>query len=583
MLGLFALLASAVQNDDRSGPVQPLEEQVLEARPLRLIRNLGRTLEIATVLANYGFGDLVERLHLRRYLHWGRRVLLRQQEELPPGLTTAKRIRLAFQDLGPSFIKFGQVLSTRPDLVPADIIDELSNLQEDVPPFDSEMAVSVIEQELGARIDTLFASFDHEPLAAGSLAQVHRAVHADGTQLAIKVRRPTAVTGVERDLALMTDIAVLAERHIPEAEVFDPVGLVQHFSRTIRRELNFRREARTIEEFQRLFADDATLHIPRVFRDLTTDAVLTMEYIEGCRADDFDALSRLPVTRDQLAVNGARIFLKQAFEFGLFHGDPHPGNLRIQSDGSIALLDFGMVGLLDELRREQLIDVFLAVSRHDVSEAVRLVETVGSPSRPVDSALLRADVSDFVESYYEVPLDQLKLGPMLTDFVSIMANHGLRCPPNFLLLIRAFITLEGLGRSLDPKFNLASEVAPVVERLVRERYSPRRIMERSASDLRTLMCAAHDLPLNMSDTLKKLSRDELTIQFEHRNLEHLISEFDRSSNRVVVGLVTSALILASALVVRAGTTAPWLAIPIFLTSGLLGVWLIYGILRSGRL
>jgi ubiquinone biosynthesis protein len=573
------------EEDAADGPPAPfIKPAPVEPSPLRLIRNLGRTFEIVTVLANYGFGDLLERLHLRRYVNWGRRLILRKnKDEIPQGLTTAQRIRMALQDLGPTFIKFGQVLSTRPDLIPQELIDELANLQEHVPPFDSTLAADCVVRELHGPIDSLFERFESEPIAAGSLAQVHRALHPDGTPLAVKIRRPNAVRFVERDLALMGDLAMLVERHIPEYSVFDPVGLVNHFSRTIRRELNFRREGRTVDEFRRLFSDDATLYVPRVYDDLTTEAVLTMEFIEGCRADDFDQLASYPITKPQLAVNGAHIFLKQAFEFGVFHGDPHPGNIRVRKDGSIALLDFGMIGQIDQTKREQLTDLLLAVERQNVDRMVTLAREIGTATQPIDEVLLRADIRDFADSYYGLSLEKLKVGSMLMDLVSILTNHGLQLPSDLLLLIRAFVTLEGLGRSLDPSFNLAVEVAPFLERLVKERYSARRMFERAAADAKEMMQTVHDLPLQVREILRKVAEDELQVNFEHRGLDRLITEFDRSSNRVVVGVITGSLILASAIVIRTGVSSPWITVPPFLLSGFLGLWLIYGILRSGRL
>ena len=556
----------------------------MELHPFRFLRNLGRTREIATVLLHYGFGDLVERLQLRRYLQWGRRLLFRKRPEARPSHTRAARIRMSLESLGATFIKFGQVISTRPDLVPADVIGELAKLQEHVPPFPSETALQVLRTELGAPAEQLFAEFDPEPIAAGSLAQVHRAKHHDGTLLAVKIRRPNVVRDVERDLSLMQDLAVLVERHIPEAEIFDPIGLVNHFARTIRRELNFNREARTIEEFARLFRNDATLFVPNVYTELTTEAVLTMELVDGCRIDDLEALKTIGVSSGEIAANGARIFMKQAFELGLFHGDPHPGNIRIMSDGAICLLDYGMVGLLDDDKREQLVDLFVAVGRQDARSAVELMQEIGEPYRPIDAPLLRADVRDFVENYYGLPLEKLNIGSMLADFVSVLANHGIRCPGDLMLLTRALITLEGVGRELDPEFNMAAHLAPFVEQIVRDRYNVRRITNRLLGESKTFLRLAHDVPLHLGRSLEKLSKDDLRMQLEHRGLDHLITELDRSSNRIVISLVISALIVASSLIIRAGVEHTlWFVVPLFLLSIFLGVWLIYGVFRSGRL
>ena len=551
--------------------------------PLKFIRNLGRTREIVTILLNHGFGDVVERLKLMRYMRWWRRRVMRKPEPAP-SLTIAQRIRLAVEELGPTFVKFGQVISTRPDLVPASIITELEKLQEQVPPFSGSEAVHLLESELGSQVGKLFAQFDREPLAAGSLGQVHRAVHFDGRQLAVKIRRPTAVHDIERDLSLMTDLAVLIERHLPEAEIFDPVGLVSQFARTIRREMNFAREGRTMDEFRRLFRNDATLCIPNVCWELTTEGVLTMEFIEGLKVSDHDALIAAGILPAEIAANGARIFMKMAFEFGFFHGDPHPGNMRILRSGVIGLIDYGMVGRLEDEKRDQLIDLFLAVTQGNVRKCVEQVLKIGKPFRPVDRPLLQADVRDFIDSFYGVPLEQVDIARLLTDFVEILSGHGIRYPADLMLLIRAIITLEGVAADLDPAFNLATHLAPVVSQLMRERYNPQRLAGRFISDTRMLLGVLHDLPIHVGRTLEKLSRDDLRIHLEHEHLDRLINELDRSSNRVVIGMVMSSLILASALVIRtAGLAAWWISVPTFLLSSFLGIWLIYGVFRSGRL
>ena len=556
----------------------------MELYPIRFIRNLNRGREIATVLLNYGFGDLLERLGLLKYLKWGRRIISRSKSEDVVELTTALRIRLALQDLGPTFVKFGQVLSTRPDLLPNEIVEELKLLQENVPPFSAEQAHAEIESALGVPTSELFSEFDDTPLAAGSLGQVHVANDESGTKYAVKVRRPGVVDEVERDVSLLAEAAQLIEKRLPEWSVFDPVGLVQQFSRTVRREMNYSREARTMREFARQFKDDMRLLVPVVDDKRSCSSVLTMQFIEGARVTDREAITAMRLDPRIVARTGAEIFIKQAFEFGIFHGDPHPGNIRVQPNGSIVLLDYGMVGFLDEKKRDQLVDLLLSVNRHDVDAAVDVVLELGQPTQPVEHPLLKTDVRDFIDAFYGVDLCKLDVGQLLNDFVAILANHGLRCPSDLMLLIRAIVTLEGIGRQLDPHFNLAEVIAPQVEAIVRRRYDPRRIAERAVADIKKLFKAAHDLPLHLGKTLQKASRDDLKVQLEHKGLDRLITEFDRSSNRIVVGVVVSSLVVAAALVIRTTSQSSLIiAVPLFFISGILGLWLVWGILRSGRL
>lgn len=555
----------------------------MEASPIRLIRNIGRTSEIVTVLLNHGFGDLLDRIGLRNFWYRWRRMFSRKPAEPLRNLKLVERIRMTLEKLGPTFIKFGQVMSTRPDLVPREMVIELQKLQESVPPFPSEDAVAQLESELGKPVDQLFAHFDRTPLAAGSLGQVHRATHFDGTPLAVKIRRPTAVRDVERDLALMHELAILVDRNVVEAQVFDPVGLVNHFTRSIRRELNFAREARTMDEFRRLFRNDATLYVPQVFWDLTTEAIVTMEYVDGLKIDQVDELRSTTSNSAELAANGARIFMKQIFEFGVFHGDPHPGNIRIRYDGTICLLDYGMIGILDEQTREQLIDVLLAVSQQDVDAAVKLVLQLGEPYREVDRPLLQVDMRDFVANYYGMELERLNVGRLLADFVAILSNHAIRCPASLMLLLRCFVTLDSIGRRLDPEFNLAAHLQPFVEKLVKARYLPGRMAQRVWTESRHFLEYAHDIPGQISRTLRKLSEDDLRIQLEHRNLDHFILELERSSNRLVVGMVVASLIVASALIISQGASTIWVTLPTYVISSLLAIWLVYGIFRSGRL
>lgn len=556
---------------------------MFEARPIRFLRNLGRSREIATVLLNQGFADVVERMRLLRYFQWWRRVVFRRRHPPEPPASRAQRIRMALEELGPTFIKFGQVASTRPDLLPADVIAELTKLQERVPSFSSESAKKQFTEEVGQPVREAFADFEEKPLASGSLGQVHLATLHDGTPVAVKIRRPGIVAEVERDLSLLVELATLAEKYLPELAVFDPVGLVNQFARTIRREVNYIREARTLDEFRRLFRNDATLFVPGVYWDFTTEGVLTMDFINAISISDHQRMKAHGISPPDIAANGARIFMKQVFELGLFHGDPHPGNIRVMSDGVLCLLDYGMIGRLDEEKREQLIDLLVAVARQEVSGVVRLVLRIGKPFHEIDYPLLQSDVRDFVETYYGVSLKQINVGNMLADFVNVLSIHGIRYPADLMLLIRALVTLEGVGRDLDPHFNLAEHLAPYVEQQVRERYHPGRMLSRLLDDAKSMAGVIHALPQQVGNTLQQLSTGDLKVKLEHHNLEHMTQEIDRSSNRVVIGLILSALIVASSLIIRNGGDQWWISVPVYVLSSFLGLWLIYGIFRSGSL
>ena len=542
-------------------------------RPLRVLRNLNRGREIASVLLNHGFSDVASRLGVRRWLFW-------RQPETPP-LTAAVRLRLAAEALGPTFIKFGQVVSTRPDLVPAEVTHELCKLRERVPSFPGEQAIIAIERALGRPIDQIFETFDPIPIAAGSLGQVHRARFRDGTILAVKVRRPNIVEDVERDLSLMFDLARLLVRRLPETQVFDPIGLVTNFARTIRRELNFLREARTMDEFARMFQDEPKFFVPIAFLDHCTENVLVMEFVEGLPLDDPHHIDQSGLFRASLAADGARIFMRMVFEFGLFHADPHPGNVRVLSTGAICFYDFGMIGILDETLRERVIDLFAAVGRRDVGGTTQLLLEIGEPFGTVDITHLSADVRDFVGTYYGIELERIEVGRMLQDFLGILSRHHLRCPPDLVLLVRAVVSLEGSGRLIDPHMNLAEHLMPFVESMVRKRYDPVKMADRFALRAQKLAETLEEIPFRTARALDKLNRDDLSVHINMSNIDRLATELDRSSNRLAIGMVMSALILASAVLIHSVPDAHWFAIPIFLLSTMLGLWLIYGIFRSG--
>ena len=399
-----------------------------------------------------------------------------------------------------------------------------------------------------------FREFDPVPVAAGSLGQVHRAVGKDGAALAVKVRRPGVVAETERDVSLMFDLAGLVERRLPELRVFDPTGLVRHFARTIRREVDFTREAASAAEIARMFGpDNPDLVIPAVRDDLTTEAVLTTEWLDGLPADDRGALLAAGLDPAVIAAKGAaRVFLRQVFGHGLFHGDPHPGNVRVmpptpeRPDGRIGLLDFGMVGVLDEEVRDRLVDLLAAVARQDAAAVSRHLQVVGTPLAEVDELALRADVREFLATHYNVPLARLRVAAVLGDFLSLLSRHRIRLPGDLMLLVRAAVSVEGTGRRLDPEFNLAAQLAPFARKLVRDRLDPKRLARKFAGEAHELAGLAAAMPHQLGRTLDKLSRDELRVQLDVAGLDTLVQEVDRVGNRIAISLAMSALILASA-------------------------------------
>jgi ubiquinone biosynthesis protein len=557
------------------------------AAPAHPVRQLRRYREIIGVLVKYGFGDVVDRLGLPRYRTLGRRLLFRSDRPVVPRLTRAERLRLALEELGPTFIKFGQTLSTRADLLPPDLVTEFSRLLDEVPPFSAVDAQATIEAELGKPLHQVFQEFDPAPLAAASIAQVHRATLTGGERVAVKVRRPGIGPVIENDLAILNHLAHLAERHLSGAELYNPPALVNRFARAIRLEQNLAREGRLIGRFARNFAGDPTVYFPKVFWPQTTPAVLTLEFVDGVKLSEIRRVTDGRFDPRIIARRGAEALLRQMLQHGLFHADPHPGNVLVRPGNVLCMLDFGNVGRLDREMRDWLVDVLHAVVRHDAAALADLVLAIGGSPGSTSGAELRQDLEDMLDSYSEAALEELQVGPLLYQVVEAMARHRLRFPAELMLFVKAVVTVEGVGRQLDPTFRMIDHAAPVVQALVRERLSPSSVAARVAQTGRESLQVLSGLPRDVAALLEKARHDRLQVQFVHRNLEHFVQEMDRSSNRLSFAIVIAALVVASALIFH---PAPGMTVggyPLgltgFIVAALLGIWLVVGILRSGRL
>ncbi len=547
------------------------------------LRGLRRYQDIAQALVKYGYVDVAEALRLRRPLSLGQR-LFGASEITHSG--KPQRLRMLLEELGPTFVKFGQLLSTRVDALPPPYLRELASLQDRVPAEAFPVVQTIVEAELQAPLDRLFLTVEPTPLAAASIAQVHRATLKCGTQVAVKVQRPRIPQTIAADLDVLRDLAHLSERYMAEWRPFNPSGLVEEFAHTITKELDFRQERRNLERCAHNFHDDPTVLTPKVYPELSTARVLTMSYVEGIKISDREGLMRAGYDLHTVAVHGANALLKQIFVHGFFQGDPHPGNLLVLPNDVIAILDYGMFGVIDAETREQLATLLLAVVQRDASKMIRALTNLDIVDNEHRRRELRRDVSTLVDTYLNVPLEQIDLSVMLDEMLKIIHRHGLQIPPDFLLLIRALTTAESLGCKFDPAFKIAEHVKPFAEHLVSERFDPRYLIRRlgitgsEAGDLLTFMPGA------MLHIMERLQRGDLQIGVEMPQLDRLTRDYDTASNRLTLAIILAASIIGSSLVIQTETPPllwgyPALGLVGFLISVVLGLSLVVAILRSG--
>ncbi len=553
----------------------------------RNIRSLKRYRQIIRVLIKYGFGHLLEYMNLSHFVARSRRLFRRTESKIAE-LTPAERMRLALEELGPTFVKFGQLLSTRPDVIPMSYVMEFAKLQDNVPSFSYDEVRQQIRLELGADIEEYFPFFDPLPIAAASIAQVHRAKLVTGEVVVVKVRRPRVVELVGTDIDVLMSLALLAERHLPGTDIYDPVGLVREFARTIRREMDFSREGQTIEKMAENFSGDTTLYFPKVFWEETSKGILTLEYIDGIKVSEHAIIDKAGLDRKLIAKRGADAFMKMVLVHGFFHGDPHPGNVLILPDNVICLLDYGMVGRVDEQVKSYLIDILLAIIKRDVEEVISLLVHSGDLPDNLNTRALRRDLSEFIDSYYEVPLQEIEVGRMLLEFIEIITTYHIKFQPDLLLLSKALVTIEGMGRELDPQFDMVENIRPFVERAIKERVSPRQIAKDIGDHVVSYLQLAKNLPKDLKEFINRINRNKFKIDLEHRGLDHFIKELDKSVNRLSSSLIIAALIVGSSIVMQTNKGPLLLGFPIFAflgytVAGLIGLWWVIAIIRSGRL
>ncbi len=566
------------------------------------LRDLGRLRDIAAILVKYGFGDLVRRIGLGDALeragdalHWDR---AGEFAHMPP----PARVRCALEELGPTFVKFGQLLSSRADLLDPDWIAELAKLRNRAPPAPWDEVQRQLCEDLGGPPETVFAVFDPVPIAAASIAQVHRGRLHDGTEVAIKVRRPGIRPIVDADLRWLVRLAQWAENDQPEWRALRPREIVRQFAQSLARELDLVAESRNAERFAENFAayvdDDAleapdellastgVIVIPAVHWDWTSERIAVQDLVAGIPGDDLQAVDAAGLDRRVLARRGARAVLKMIVEDGFFHADPHAGNVFYLAGNRIAFIDFGMVGALTEERRYELVTLLLGLVDRDPPRVVDII-VAWTGGSALDEDALTLEIQQFVDRYRGVALKQLQLGTMLSDLVAILRTHRLALPSDLAMLVKALVSLEGMGRELDPDFDMATEAEPMLQRVLQAHFAPAAIARRgwrAATDAFTLLS---NLPRELSRLLRAARRGTLEVKVDVTHLRRVGNQIDRAANRLAVGIVVAALVIGSSIVMTVPGGPSLLGLPVFGLLGFVGavvggLWLVLSIWRSAR-
>jgi ubiquinone biosynthesis protein len=552
---------------------------------------LWRIVGISRVLLKHGFGNVAELILVKR----PRR---RKQGEkyLKVGFPSPRRIRLVLEELGPSFVKLGQLMSVRADLFPPDYIEEFKKLQDQVPPVPFNQIRGVVEDEIGRPISEVFPEFNPEPIAAASVAQVHLARLPAGMSVAVKVIRPGILKKIKEDIRLMYLLAFRLERALEAARIIGFVNLVEEFENTIFKELDMYIEAGSIEKFARNFPS-GELYIPRVYWDVTTRSVLVMEHIEGIKMDQVDAIRACGIDPKEIALIGLRSFSRQLMEFGFFHADPHPGNTIVMYDGRVALVDFGITGYLEEKTMRQVANIFLGYAEHDYEMVMEALEEAGLINDTMDLQAFELDLIDMSERFYGRSLRNISVKDIYDQVMRLVLKYRIRMPRNLLLLLKTFIQTEALGKILGSDASLLEVTKPYARDLIQRGYTAERIFRNFEKDTHRMSIHMREMPKFVHEILRQTAGGKQRLELSHSGFQEVNKHLEKGVNRLTVGLVISASVVAAALVMNASqevfsfsifgfrviSLTAFLGLLGYVIASVLGIWLIISIYRSGKL
>ena len=547
---------------------------------LKTLTSLGRFKDIVMILMKYGFDDLIDRLEIPGI------ELLKKMHKVDHEMGTFERIRRALEDLGPTFVKIGQIMSLRPDLIPPPLIDELSKLQDDVAPLEFSQIKEAVEKSTGRPLQETFSIFDPEPLAAASVSQVHRGVLlGEGLIVSIKVQRPGIRTKIKRDLDILAALVGQLHERIENLRMYDLPNLVRVTRRTLLRELDFKREARNMKIARAYVREHPEIIIPVVYEKYCNERLLVMEFIQGTRVKDLK--NEAFADREALAKKGLKAAIRQILEDGFFHADPHPGNLLITEDERICLLDWGMTGRLSDRDRFELIDLLKSVVDHEGEELLHALLQLGSTQEVVDQRGLERELLDILDSYSAVPIKDMNIGQLLLAITELLRTYHLRLPPDLILMIKALVTAEGTARLIYPDLNVVSEAKGYISGLALERFKPESLWRTLRFAMSQFLALQQEAPMRVMRILNKADKGELTLGFRHENLEGLRHTLDNTVNRLTFGIIIGAMIIGSSMIITTGIGPllfgfPALGVIGYIISAVLGLWLIYNIIRRRK-
>ncbi|GAB7053572.1 MULTISPECIES: 2-polyprenylphenol 6-hydroxylase [unclassified Paenibacillus] len=552
------------------------------------MRHISRYRDIAIALIRHGFGIVVEEIGFAQFLSLPQRMFFEPKKKDPK--TVGERIRLVLQELGPTFVKLGQIASTRPDLLPEEIIRELEKLQDRVPPFSFQEVRGIIQEELADEPDNIFQHFEDTPLAAASIGQVHQAVLRTGEKVAVKVQRPNIASVIETDLEILQDLAALAEHRLEWAARYQIRNMVDEFSKSLRAELDYTMESRNAEKIAKQFGNDPAIYVPKVFLEYSAKKVLTMEYVDGVKLNEPDKLKQYGYNPKNLAERLAKAIFHQIFNNGFFHGDPHPGNVLVLPGEVIAFIDFGMVGRLSPEMKYHFSSLVIALMRQSTDGVIKAILRMGLVPDDVNMAQLRGDVEQLREKYYGVPLSQISLGEAVNDLFRTAFRHSIRIPPDLTLLGKTLLTVEGVVEKLDPAFRIFDIAEPIGRQLLKERLHPKSVsvtVWNRVSDYGELLL---DLPKHMKEVTSLIKQGRLRLEIAVPELDLFLKKLDRISNRLSFSIVllSFSIIMVGVIIgssLGRQSTLLWQFPAIEMGLGLamiMFLWLLYSIFKSGR-